>query len=165
VNSPCLWFDIILDFARFANVTYILTYLGHHLNFLLQDWSYSIPTGVRKQRVAVAIAFLSWDIGTSLWKDAICDFRLLIISFNIFICHIGKLEPENIDIAVEIALLSCIEADIWVLRFGSRYIWLPTSGLVIRHYHLSHWIVWPKKHGRWNLVSILSMNLVWLPTL
>jgi len=89
---------------------------------------------------------------------------LTVQLYGIDTCPIGMAVPENIGIAVGIALLACLRDVInafrgcrppsWIFHF--RFL----SSLVVCYRYMSHWYGWPKKHryDRLNPVAIKYGN-------
>jgi len=73
-------------------------------------------------------------------------------------------DPENIGIAVGIALLASLGADVYAFYACRPLSWIfhfrfPPS-LVVRYRYVSHWYGRPRKHrySRWNRVAIMCGN-------
>ena len=60
-------------------------------------------------------------------------------------------DSENIGIALDLSLLSCREADIYVISFllpvNGRHLWFPTYPDVGQSFHLSSHVAFVRKHG------------------
>jgi len=69
----------------------------------------------------------SGDMSTSGLAATILDLSLPVRSDSIVGISVGLLEPENIGLAVGIALLSCVQVDIWVLPATILDLSLPVS--------------------------------------
>ena len=100
--------------------------------------------------IAVGISLISC-LGTEIhafevWRPPSWIFILPVWSHSLLVSPIGKLDPENIGIAVEISLISCLEAEIhafgvwrlpsWIFQLP---VWSPSlpigsSGLLDPHY-------------------------------
>ena len=61
---------------------------------------------------------------------AIFKNRLPVTSGSIRNGALELLDPENGGLAVETALLSCPEAEIWVFLYNGRHLGFPTSGYI-----------------------------------
>ena len=64
---------------------------------------------------------------------AIFKFRLPVTSGSIRCSAVVLLDPENGGLAVETALISCLDAEIYVLPYNGRHLGFPTSGYIGRY--------------------------------
>jgi len=84
---------------------------------------------------------------------------LPVLSYGIDTCPIGMADPENIGIAVGIALLASLGAEIYVFHGCRKPSWIfhfqfPSS-LVLRYRYISYWCGRPEKnrYSRFNRVA------------
>ena len=72
-------------------------------------------SGVRCKSKMAAVSCTSRDKSTSVLQAAILGFRLPLTSDSVGSSSIEMLDPENVELAFEIAFLSSLQAEIKVL--------------------------------------------------
>ena len=110
----------------------------------------------------IAIEYEDVDIRCHLHfrlVTAIFDFQHTQTSDSITICLSVFLDPENTSIAIEISLLLCVRAEIYVISylfpFNGRQLQFLTCPGLEQQAHNSLRVVQPVKHGIAVIISLL----------
>ena len=136
--------------------------------FQIPVWSHIIfmsPNGMldpENTGIAVEILLISCleaEIhAIKVYRPSSWIFPLPVWSHSLFVCPNGKLDPENIGIAIGFCWYLVWKQRYMHLMYWGRHFGLPTCGLVAQSLNSSHWNAGPNKHrfSRWNFVAILS---------
>jgi len=123
---------------------------------------------LRSSNVTALVRILSYVMISGISKMAACN-RKWINTTNvpqtltwkgIQISTVGILDAINKDLAVGISLLSCIQAEIYVIPYSlpvtGRHLWFLTHPDWRQCFDQSSRVAWHRKHrySRWNFVAI-----------
>ena len=149
--------------AEICVISYILPVTGSHLWFLtnphvgqsLLQSSLVVLPDLENIGIAVGISLLSC-IRADLYvmsfllpvMAAIFNLRHTHTSVNILFCLPELPDPENMDLAVGMALLSCTRAEIYVISYllavYGRHLGFTTHSDIGQYFHLFLHVLWPQ---------------------